>query len=389
MRAIHRLSAKAVENNPKGQYEDGGGLRLIKNSKNSGRWLFRFTVHKRRREMGLGSFPSVSLKQARELASKYREQIAEQIDPIKQREKDQRAAEKNMVLFKDVALDAFESKKAELRGDGKNGRWFSPLAIHVIPKLGSVPISEIDQIDIRNTLSPIWATKSETARQTLNRLNIVFRHAAALGLEVDLQAVDKAKALLGKQSTKVMHIPSMPWQEVPQFYGSLDESVISQLALKLLILTGLRSTPVRFLRYEYIDFKDKILTVPAELMKGREGSSDEFKVPLTAEAIRLITLAKKFEKNGYLFANSKDGVISDATMATFMKRAGLEYRPHGFRSSLRDWIAETTNTPHEIAEMMLAHKTDSKVVRAYRRTDYIDQRRELLNSWGEFLLSAE
>lgn len=157
------------------------------------------------------------------------------IDPIKQRVKQRREAERNQHYLADIALDAFESRKAELKGDGKAGRWFSPLELHVLPKLGKVPVADIDQINIRDTLRPIWHTKADT------RLSIVLRHAATLGLEVELQATDKAKALLGKSRHTPQHIPAMPWIEVPEFYRTLEVPTATNLALRMLILTAVRS----------------------------------------------------------------------------------------------------------------------------------------------------
>jgi hypothetical protein len=125
---------------------------------------------------------------------------------------------RNLHLLKDVAVDAFESRKAQLKGDGEAGRWFSPIRLYILPKLGRIPVAEIDQTDIRDTLAPIWHGKAETAKKALNRLAICMKHAAALGLDVDLQAAEKARALLGKQRHKVENIPSMPWQEVPAFF---------------------------------------------------------------------------------------------------------------------------------------------------------------------------
>jgi integrase len=143
--------------------------------------------------------------------------------------------------------------------DGKAGRWFSPLELHVLPKLGRVPVADIDQKDIRDTLAPIWHSKADTARKAMNRLNIVMRHAAALGLELDLQAADKAKALLGKQRHTVKNVPAMNWRDVPAFYQSLDGGSITELALRLLILTAVRSYPLRFLHVDQIPYEISVI----------------------------------------------------------------------------------------------------------------------------------
>jgi integrase len=368
-----------VKNSPQGKYSDGGGLWLHK-ADGGGKWVFRFTIYGRRREMGLGSINDVSLKDAREAAERWRGIAAKGLDPIKERERERREAEKRLHILREVAEDAFESRKAELKGDGKAGRWFSPLELHILPKLGKTPVAEIDQTSIRDVMSPIWHTKAETARKALNRLAIVMRHAAALGLEVDLQATDKARALLGQQRHKAGNIPALPWAEVPAFYVSLAEPTITHLALRLLILTGVRSGPLRFLHEDQID--GDVWTIPGEAQKGRKDKTPDFRVPLVNEALAVIQAARSHARDGFLFPSVKKGVISDATMSRLMERRKMNARPHGFRSSLRDWIAETTDTPFDVAETMLGHTVGGKVERAYRRTDFIEQRRKLLERWA-------
>ncbi len=331
--------------------------------------------------MGLGGFPALGLADARKVSERWRKLAAAGRDPIKEREAEERAARREDITLAILTADAFESRKAELKGDGTAGRWLSPLTLHVLPKLGKVPVTDLDQRDIRDCLAPIWHDKADTARKAMNRLSIVLKHAAALGLDVDLQATEKAKALLGKTRHVSKNIPAMAWGEVPAFYASLDEPTLTHLALRLAILTGVRSSPLRTLRLEQIE--GDIWTIPAENMKGRKGTTEAFRVPLSAEAQRVIDLARPHARNGFLFSNTQHGVISDMTLSRMMERRGLEARPHGFRTSLRTWLAEATDAPHEVAEAMLAHSTDSGVVRAYRRTDWIDQRRMLTERWAD------
>jgi integrase len=383
---LPKLNALSVKSAKPGKHEDGDGLRLIKRKGGGGQWVFRYTIHGRRREMGLGGLVSVSLKDAREIASEYRALLARDVDPIKYRGELRRKAVRDRHLLRDIARDAFEGRKAELKGDGLAGRWFSPLELHILPKLGDMPVTDITQTDIRDTLEPIWHSKSATAKKAADRLKIVLDHAAALGIDVDLQTVAKAKKLLGRQRHVVTSIPSMPWRDVPAFYGTLEEPTITHLALRLLILTGLRSRPIRFARTDEI--VNDVWTVPAENMKARVGLAQDFRVPLSSEAQRIIDLARPFERNGYLFPSARKGPISDATMSRLMERRGLDARPHGFRSSLRTWLAETTDAPHEVAEAMLSHVSDSMVVRTYRQTDYLEQRRALINQWALFCCGA-
>lgn len=381
MRARNRLSPAFVKKAPPGKYCDGAGLWLVVRDDGGSQWVLRVTVHGRRREMGLGGYPGIGLAAARDLAERWRAMAKQGRDPVKEREAEERAMRREDISLAVLTADAFEARKAELKGEGKAGRWLSPMTLHVLPKLGKVPVTDIDQRDIRDTLAPLWHTKAETARKALNRLSIVMKRAAALGLDVDLQATEKAKALLGKSRHKPKNIPAMAWADVPGFYSNLEEPTLTHLALKLLILTGVRSGPLRSIRLDQIE--GDVWTIPAESMKGRKGATDDFRVPLSKEAKRVLDLARPHARNGFLFPNSRGGVISDMTLSRHMERSGLEARPHGFRTSLRTWLAEATDAPHEVAEAMLAHVVDSGVVRAYRRTDYLEQRSKLAERWAD------
>jgi integrase len=385
-RTRYKLSAVFVKSAPIGKHSDGGGLYLHKHSSASAKWFFRFTLHGRRHEMGLGSFSDVSLQMARELADAAREQVKRRVDPIQQRNRESRDAARTDNSLRKIAEEAFEARKAELRDDGKAGRWFSPLELHVLPRLGSVPVNVIDQVMIKDALKPIWHEKAVTARKAMNRLGLVLQHAAALGLDVDIQATGKAKALLGKQRHQASHIVAMPWQDVPAFYASLNDPTTANLALRLLILTGHRLKPVRFIRSEHID--GNVWTAPAEIIKGREGSTDAFRCHLSPEALKVINLARPLARDGYLFPSIGKGVMSDATLSRMMERRGLAARPHGFRTSLRLWLEEATSAGHEIKESMVQHKVGGAVERAYRRTDYLEQRRPLYDAWAAFVTKA-
>lgn len=382
MGVMNKLTVKGIGSLGPGKHADGGGLWLYKRE-NGAQWVLRFTIHGRRREMGLGSATHVSLKEVRETASECRKVVRAGMDPIKERARQRRQAARNIHMLKDVAEDAFEARKAELKGDGKAGRWFSPLELHVLPKLGKVPVADLDQKDIRDTLAPIWHSKAETARKALDRLAICLRHAAALGLDVDLQATDKARAVLGKQRQKKENIPAMPWKDVPAFYASLNNGSVTHLALRLLILTGVRSGPLRHIHEDQID--GDVWTIPAEIMKGKRDATSAFRVPLSGEAMAVINEARRQARGGYLLPSQRKGVISDMTMGMYMQRAQMAYRPHGFRSSLRDWIAETIQSPYEVAETVLGHVVGGSVERAYRRTDYLDQRRTLMERWADYV----
>lgn len=380
--ATNRLNARTAAALDAGKYCDGAGLWLAKSDAKNGKWFLRVTVHGKRREMGLGRWPDVSLSEARTRAEAARLELRNGLDPIRERQKRRLEAQRNLHLFRDVAKDAFQARQAELKGDGKAGRWFSPLELHVLPRLGHIPVAEINQLDIRDCLSPIWHSKGETAKKALARISICLEHGAALGLDVDMLAPRKAKALLGKSRQPTKHIPSMHWKDVPEFYQSLDDGSVTHLALRLLILTG-----VRFMQADQVE--GRVWTIPADLMKGRKGSTTDFRVPLSDEALSTIEQALPHARDGFLFPSVRKGVISDATMSRLMERRGLEARPHGFRSSLRVWLAETTDASREVAETMLGHVVGTSVERAYRRTDFLEQREALLARWAEHLIHSE
>ena len=381
-RLSNRLTALGLRSLPAGKHLDGGGLYLIKSDFEVGRWMLRYRQFGRRRDMGLGGWPNVGLADARRAAESARQLLNNGEDPIAIRQVKRRA---HLHLLRDVAKDCFEARKSDLRGDGVAGRWFSPLELHVLPKLGSTPITQVNQVAIKDVLAALWRDKPVTATKALERLGIVMKHAAAMGLEVDLQATAKARLLLGKPRHQVQHIPAMRWQDVPAFYSSLSELSATHLALRLLILTGVRSAPLRHIRLDQIDLHSRIWTVPAHVMKGRMGSTSDFRVPLSSEAIRIIESARSsISRNGSLFA-SGEGVIGDMTLSMHMKRRGIPARPHGFRTSLRVWLAEQTDASREVAETILAHTVGGKVERAYRRTDFLEQRRDLMERWAAFV----
>lgn len=376
---LNSLNPLKAKNLVAGKYADGQGLWLVKSERTRGKWVLRVVVQGKRREMGLGRWPDVSIAEARELAAEARRKHRTGIDPIAQRAEGRKKVAR---LTVQQAVDAcFEARKAELKGDGEAGRWMSPLSVHVLPMIGRNAIEDIDQHVLKKALEPIWHSKADTARKALNRLSLTLKHAAALGLEVDLQATMKVRALLGKQRHVAEHIPAMPYKEAPAFYRWLcDQKAAAVLPLRFVMLTAARTGEVRHARHSFID--GDVLTLPPEITKtGRE-----HKIPLTPETNAVIRAAKLSADQDLLFPSPTGKVLSDATMSRFMEREGLNYRPHGFRSTLRTWIEEKTSTSLEVAEAVLGHVVDGEVARAYQRSDRLDKRRILLVGWADFLM---
>lgn len=377
--ALNPLKAKSLD---AGKYADGNGLWLVKSHKNSGKWILRLVVSGKRREMGLGAWPEVSLAEARQHAAFARKQLREGFDPIRERQKQRRQVRRMSVA--EVVESCFHARQAELKDDGKAGRWLSPLRIHVLPKLGNLPIEDIDQHELKRVLEPIWHSKADTAQKAMNRLNLTFKHAAALGLEVDLQAIMKAQALLGKSRHVGRHIPSLPYQEAPAFYRWLSkkQGLSSVLALRFLILTVARTSEVRLARFDEIE--GSVWTLDA----SRTKTGREHRIPLSCEAQKIVQLARQNEAQELLFLTPRGKALSDAAMSAFMKREGYEARPHGFRATFRTWVEETTDTPFEVKESALGHQVDGATVRAYQRSDRLEKRAELMQRWTDYLFST-
>jgi integrase len=364
-----------------GKYSDGQGLWLVKRDKDAGKWILRVVSSGKRREMGLGRWPDVSISEARERAANARQTLRDGIDPIQARAKSKRVVKR--LTLKEAIDGCYKAKQAELKKDGTAGRWMSPLSSHIIPKLGTVPVEDIDQHTLVDTLGPIWHDKPEVARKALNRVNLTLKHAVALGLNVDMQATIKAKALLGKQRHEVTHIPAMSYQDAPKFYEWLCTlNHTAALALRFLMLTVGRTSEVRLATFGEIE--SEVWTLSPERTKtGRE-----HRVPLTPEALKIIDIARERSPNEFLFPALKEQPISDMAMSSFMKREGYDARPHGFRATFRTWVEEQTDMPFEVKEAALGHMVDAGVVGAYQRSDRLEMRRKLLTRWADELLNA-
>ena len=370
---VGKLRAAQVLKLGDGRHSDGGGL--ILNVRGGSRsWVYRYQKAGKRHEISLGSAYDLTLAQAR--AERDQKAVA------RRGGEDLRRPLRGRSL-REVTTDAFEARRGDLRRNGTAGRWMSQLEVHVLPVLGDMEVSEITADVIADTLRPIWRTKHETARKALARLGIVLTYAQAItALRLPAgwanEQIANAKTQLGSPGKKPQHIPAMPWQEVPGFYETLGEDA-SLLALRLTILTASRSRPVRFAHVDQFD--GDVWTIPAENMK----TGEEFRIPLSPEAQRVVEIASQHTPGGFLFTGNTDKPISEPAMLFAMRNRGSAYGVHGFRSSFRDWAAET-GRDWMLAEHALAHAVGSKVQRAYQRSDLLDQRRPLMQDWADHIL---
>jgi len=382
-----KLTARQVMHAQSGKLQDGNGLFLLKKSKAQGKWVFRFSYAGKRPEMGLGQWPEISLSEARSLASDARQLVRSGINPIRERQASLQT-QREIPTLEEVIELAYEAKKAGLRDEGKAGRWLSPLKIYVIPKIGKLLVTEVDQNVISETLRPIWRTKYPTAEKALGRINIALQYAVAQGHNINLSCIASARLLLGESGHKVQHHQSMPWQEVPAFYRSLGDTSTVRRVLSFMVLTGgaARTTPIRFARYDQIDGDE--WRIPAELMKGREGKTQEFRVPLSQPAQELVETCRASTGGEWIFPAQRGKPITDVMTSKFMRDRDYAYKPHGFRTSFREWMAHM-DVPFEIAETAIAHQVGSKVTRAYLRDDYWEKRKAIMSEWADHLLTYQ
>ena len=370
------LTVLGTKHAPAGKYADGHGLWLRKRRRDHGNWFLRLQIGGRRREMGLGTWPDVSIAEARERAATARRRWRDGVDPIKERRIER--LKLKQVSVAEAITGCFKARQAELKNDGQAGQWLSPLNVYVIPKIGTLSIEELDQHILRDLFAPIWHEKPESAKKAINRLNLTLKHAAALGLDVDLQAVLKAKALLGKQRRERTHIPSMPYSELPEYYHWLELNPnLSAAALRFLILTGARTGEVLGLRFAEIE--GDVWHLPPERTK----SSISHRIPLSYAAMTIVEGMR--EPDADLVFRSRGGKpLSNMAMLNLMKKQGHTARPHGFRATFRTWLEEMTDAPFEVKETCLAHSVGDATVQAYQRSDHLEKRRQLMTQWARY-----
>ena len=356
-----------------GYYGDGGGLYLQVSQYGTKSWVFRFTLDRKTRDMGLGSIDTFTLKEARERARKYRQLLADGIDPIEDRLKkrdEARADASERMLFKDAAQLFLDVHTQGWRNEKHRQQWRNTLRTYAYPTLGSRPVSAIDGAAITEALSPIWLTKQETASRTKQRIERV------------VQWVRDGKPLPHQSAAKrVRHHPALPFTELPAFMAELRENEsISARALEFTILTAARTGETIGAKWSEIDLDAAVWTVPGERMKGGK----EHEVPLSKEAVTLLENLPR-EKGGYMFAGARaKKPLSNMAMLQLLRgiRSGLTV--HGFRSTFRDWAGDRTNFPREVIEHALAHQIKDKAEASYRRSSALEKRRKLMDAWSSY-----
>lgn len=369
--ARNKLKALEVKNG-EGKLFDGAGLYLQKRSLESGRWVYRYKHEKRSREMGLGSYPLVSLGDARKERDRWEVVLKSGEDPIsmrdRQREDDRAETSRKDPTFEEAANATFDAKKAGLRNDGNAGRWMSPLRLYMIPAIGERRRSQLHQSDIHAALSLIWRSKHPTAEKAIQRTRIIFEHMRFSGVACNPFIVDMARHMLGEVLHEVVKTPAADWKDIPRIFRALERNDASHMCLRFNILTLVRSAGVRGARFDEI--QDGVWTVPKERMKGTVASAAEFRVPLSNAALEVVARAEEWRRSSYLFPGGRSGGISDVAVAKVLRKIAPGSSPHGMRTSFRTWVQDTDAAHFDVAETALAHIIGSKVERSYARSDF-------------------
>ena len=415
------LSALAVSKlKTKGRYAVGGvdGLHLFIVG-NSRTWILRIatgirTNRKgetvvRRRDMGLGSYPEISLAEARDKARDMRKQVKSGIDPIEQKKRSReilRTQQRQAKTFRECADAVIENKTRELKNIRNQVTLRRSIETYVLPLLGDRVVGTITTADVAAVLKPIWHTKFKTAQELRGRIEAIFDYAKAMGYrEGENPSAWKGvlKPILGKVKYKAKPYPALPYDRIGAFMCELrKQNDMAARALEYIILTATRCKETLGAVWEEIDFSKKIWTIPAERMKAKK----EHRVPLSAEAVKLLESLPRSTDSPYVFPSLNGKQIARTTVGRMISRkhkadiqaGGKGYLDpklnevatvHGFRSTFRDWAAETTDYTWEICEYALAHKLLDKVEESYQRGDLLGKRTRLMADWAQYCGKAQ
>lgn len=384
------------------------GLHLRVNEGDGRSWILRAVVNGKRRDIGLGGFPDVTLAAAREAARLAREKIRSGVDPVEERAEERKrlAAERKLGLTFAEAVEKFltSGKLDTLQNAKHQAQWRSTLETYAIPIIGTRPLADVDVSGIKAVLDPIWTTKHETATRVRSRLESVFSWAKVAGhFAGDNPAIWKGNLkelmpAINKDTVKTHH-PALGLGDVAAWFAALrTRKGLAARAMEFLTLTAARSNEVRLATWDEVHLDEQLWIIPGARMKMRR----EHRVPLSPALIALLTALPRMAGTNLVFPSTQSRPMSDMTLSAVMKRMHndeissgrkgwldpVQKRPavpHGLRSTFRDWVAEKTDYPGDMAEIALAHKVGSAVEQAYRRGDMVAKRRQMMEKWGAFI----
>jgi integrase len=389
-----------------GMHPDGRGLYLCVTSPGAASWVFRYMLDGKAHMMGLGPFPDVSLRQARQAAERARSLKAQRIDPIDQRRAQRKGATSaastaKVTTFKAAAERFIKSKQSGWKHQGKTaGQWRAAFRDWVYPIIGEISVAEVDFQSVLAVLTQrvkggegrFWEVRPETASRCRSRIQSVLDFAKVMGERSGDNPArwTELKFILPKRRDvrSIVHHGAMPHERLPRYLATLrTSSALSARALEFTILTAARTTEVRGMTWSEVDLQAKEWTVPRERMKMKK----PHRVPLTDRMIAILQEFGPRDADDYVFPGDRPGrPISENTMLNFLQKSeGHAVTVHGFRSSFSDWVRDETDFSKDLAEAALAHAVGSAVERSYVRTDFFARRRNLMDAWDQYCASHE
>lgn len=361
------------------------GLRLLVKPTGARSWVLRTMVGTRRAELGLGGYPTVSLAQAIEYAREALQAIRAGNDPAAERRAKRTTVE---WTFRKTAEAYIAAHRAGWKSAKHADQWGNTLEAYAFPMFGQKHVRDVSKADVLAAIEPIWSTKNETATRVRNRIELILNYAVQRELRPEglnparwRGNLDAALPKPGKVA-KVEHHAALAIDGMHAFMQRLSRAEgTGARALEFAILTAARSGEVRGATWAEIDPQAAVWTIPAERMK----SGRAHRVPLSDRVLELLEALPRFEGCELVFPGTKNQALSDMTLTAVLRRMKVEATAHGFRSTFRDWVAERTSTPNEVAEMALAHAVGDATEAAYRRGDLFEKRRELMTLWAKFI----
>lgn len=374
-----------------GRYQDGDGLFLYVKPSGARSWIVRLQADGRRRDYGLGSAKDVTLAEAREAAAHIRRDLRKGIDPIEAKRK-ARLERITIPTFKEAALKKHGEIEGSFRNDRQGKRWLAMMEQYAFPTLGKVRIDHITEANIRDALLPVWLEKPETARRLRQRIETVMAWAKVHKFCGQLH-IDAKSLQLPKQPERGKHHPSMPYADVPAFIAKVKAApeTAGRMALLFAILTAARSGEARGAIWEEIDMDKALWTIPAERMK----MTRDHVVPLSGAALAILEQAARGRtgrRGEPVFASVTGKTLSDMTLTKILRDMGISgdvATVHGFRGSFKNWASETTGYPDAASEAALSHGDPDKVRSAYRTTDFLQMRVEMMAAWGNYCAASD
>ena len=388
-RKRNALSAVFVQSvQATGTYADGGGLNLRVEDSGAKFWFQRVTIDGKRRNLGLGGYPTVSLAEARKAALVNARMIREGRDPLAEKREAITARQRPPTpTFAEASEIVIDIRRPTWSNAKHAEQWTNTLTTYAFPKLGPKLVTDITSSDILSVLTPIWIEKPETASRVRQRMETVLDWAVAQGYRTDNPAARSIAKVLPRTPRTKQHFAALHYRDVPAALATANGSnadTVTKLAFEFLVLTAARSGEVRLATWNEIDWRGRRWSVPAERMKARR----EHQVPLSTRSIEVLRQAEELTdgSGGLVFPGLRGRPLSDMVFTALLRRLDIPAVAHGFRSSFRDWCIECTDVSWAVGEAALAHNLGTSTEQAYARTDLFDQRRDLMQQWADFVV---